>query len=206
MRKVDRAVPVGEAEPGLRGESDAQLVARCLREPATGAFSVLYQRHNALMLRVAALSLGPAYGSVVEEIAQEAWVIAYRSLARLEQPERLAAWLCRIVQRRALDHLRTQGGHERQENDAILAQVSADPTPGPDARALANERRRQLMSGIAKLPPPMARVVRHHYWLGKTVNEIAAAMGVGPSTVKSYLFRARRRLRALLMIKGVFLP
>ncbi len=198
-------MPVAADGSDLRTESDAQLVVRALNEPATGAFSVLYERHHRLMVRVAALSLGPTHGDAVEEVAQEAWVVAYRSLAKLEQPERLTAWLARIVQRRALDHLRTPHRRARSDDDSTLDSVSADPTHRPDAQALANERRRRLLAGIAKLPPPMAWVVRRHYWLGHTVGEIAGAMGVAPSTVKSHLFRARQRLRALLTIEGVFL-
>jgi RNA polymerase sigma-70 factor (ECF subfamily) len=186
----------------LRGESDAMLVKRCRCEATTGAFTVLFERHNAHLLRVAALSLGPSHGDAVEEVVQEAWMIAFRSLARLERPDRLVAWLSRITQRRAADHLRLGAGAPRRESVEFLASVSMDPRRGPDARVLARERRRLLISGISKLPPPLPMVLRQHYWLGTTVTEIAALLGVGPNTVKSYLFRARRRLRSLLAAKG----
>jgi RNA polymerase sigma factor (sigma-70 family) len=86
------------------------------------------------------------------------------------------------------------------DTDAVGALPSR--TPGPLQRAMSRERERAVQAALAELPEMYQAVIRMHYWLGASVDEIAEYMGSRPGTVKSYLFRARARLHAKLEEKG----
>lgn len=191
-------------EPSLAAVPDADLVRRFLATGGSGPFTALVERHHPRLFRLAAATLGPAHAAVAEEIVQEALLVAYRTLDRLEHPGRVASWLSSITYRRAVDYLRTPRARRAHTGESELREIPADAAERPDDRAQARERRDLLERGIRQLPPPLPAVIRLHYWLGCTVDEIATTLDVRPGTVKSYLYRARRRLHELLADKGVF--
>ena len=141
--------------------------------------------------------------SVAEELAQEAFLAAYRrwdAVGRMDQP---GAWVRRAVANRSVDH------HRRTR----VAAVGAD-------RLASAERVRQQQGGtsggaidglgdevfwaaVRALPERQAQCVALHYLEDRAVDEIAAVLDCRPATVRVHLHRGRQALaRSLGLVTG----
>lgn len=155
-------------------------------EPA--AFADWVRPHLPAMAALAARLAGPADR---DDVVQEALVRAWRKRASYD-PARGSprVWLLAIVADRARRH-RGRGRYTLRLVDA------AEPAaPAMDVTAVDVER------ALNRLPARMRMAVDCVYFVGLTVSETAAVMGVAQGTVKSTLSDARARLRALLEVKA----
>ncbi len=184
---------------GDAGLEDAALVAAALAGQGA-ALRALYDRHRPLVWR---LARGFADLGVddVEDVVQEAFVRAFRSLKGLKDSERFGPWLLTIARNRALSRLaRRRAGSELAEELAREAETSAAgevDQPDPEAGAEVEVVRRV----IAELPEgPEKETVRLFYLEGElSAREIAERLGVGKSAITMRLerFRAKVKRRVL---------
>jgi RNA polymerase sigma-70 factor (ECF subfamily) len=128
-----------------------------------------------------------------EDVAQEAMLRAYRQFERLRDRSRFKAWLVRIAFRLALDRLRS--GKRRELRDTLWSQPEHHP-PAATAEDLAasNEFQAHLDKALAELPEKLRLVLLLAAMEGRTIDEIAAMLGISTGTVKSRIFYARRQL------------
>jgi RNA polymerase sigma-70 factor (ECF subfamily) len=129
-----------------------------------------------------------------EDVAQEAFVRAYRNFDRLRDPESFRAWLVRIVWRLALDRMRADRRRERREQAFLRA---TDP-PEVEDGAAAREFERRLAEAIGALPEKLRLVLLLGAVQGHDLAEVARLLGVPEGTVKSRMHLARRRLAEAL--------
>jgi RNA polymerase sigma-70 factor (ECF subfamily) len=126
--------------------------------------------------------------SAAEEVVQEAFVraLAHRAaFCRTDNPE---AWLRRVAVNLARSRWR------RLQKYAGLVPLLAEPTATPDL----NADHLALMAALVRLPRGQREVIAMHHLADLPVDEIAAALGVSPGTVKARLSRARAALVRLL--------
>ncbi len=125
-----------------------------------------------------------------EDVAQEAFLRAYRNFHRLRDRERFRAWLARITFRLAIDRWRSAGRRERRELAA------ADPGPEPSAEDITASREIQRYIGRAmdKLPEKFRVTLVLATIEGYNLREVAAMLGLPEGTVKSRLHLARKQL------------
>lgn len=143
--------------------------------------------HSALAFRVA---LGVLRNRAdAEEVAQEAFLRAYRNFHRLRDRERFRAWLARISFRLALDRRRAALRRERREQAAV-----ATPAATVEQAAASREFRERLAQAVEELPRRMREVLVLAAVQGYEVAEVARLLGLSPGTVKSRLYWARKRL------------
>jgi RNA polymerase sigma-70 factor, ECF subfamily len=144
---------------------------------------------SALAYRVA---LGVLHSPAdAEEVAQEAFVRAYRHFAELRQPERFQAWLVRVTWRLAIDRQRSRARRDRREQTAAVneaAPVTVEET------ALGREFRSRLEQAVDSLPEKLRRVVILAAIEGYDMRETAALLDLPEGTVRSRLHRARKLL------------
>jgi RNA polymerase sigma-70 factor (ECF subfamily) len=134
--------------------------------------------------------------SIVEELVQEAFMRAFRSLPRfdLHGPARFSTWLLSIAMRTAIDELRRPR--------APLAELTVMPDDErcrPDARAEQQSLGRAIARAVDGLGPELRATFILRGYHDLTYPEIADALGVDVGTVKSRLHRARRALQHALM-------
>ena len=174
-----------------RPPAESELVARA-RRGDDAAYGALVDAFADVAFRTAYLVTGNA--AEAEDAAQEAFVKAYRALDRFREGSPFRPWLLRIVGNTARNRRRSA---TRQLGLRLRAQAQA-PTvasaPSPEADLLRTERRKALLAAVDALPPDDRLVIGARYFLDLPETEIAALAGVAPGTVKSRLFRARRRL------------
>lgn len=173
---------------GLGVTTDAALAAAIARGDQ-GALRSLIDRESARLVRQCARVLGDADDA--QDVVQEAFMIAYRSIGAYRGDGALGAWLSRIALRLAFRRRRSQA--------RLVPMGDHGPSaPGGDpytavARVLEGEA---IRAAVELLPEAYREVVILHYFGELTLDEIAAATGRPPGTVRSNLHRALKRLRA----------
>lgn len=172
---------------------EAEAIGRA-QDGDAGAFGVLVERHEEVAFRAAYLIVRDAQAA--EDVAQEAFVRAYRQLASFRAGGPFRPWLVRIVQNLALNEIRSRG---RRTGLAVrvgmFARRTADP---PHAEVVAADDASLMLRAIAELPPDDRVILHLRYYLELPEREIAAAIGKPAGTVKSRLHRASARLRDVI--------
>lgn len=183
--KQDGAAPITD---------DATLVAR-VRSGDLDAYAELVHRHAPMAVRTAAL-LGA--GSDAEDVVQEAFVKAYRSLGRYREGAAFRPWLLRIVANETRNHHRSAVRRGARELAVALPPELLDPSEAVADR----EQKRQLLAAVSGLPDRLRVVVTCRYLLELDEAETATALGLPRGTVKSRLNRGLTRLRDQLVVPG----
>jgi len=188
-RGADRPLPQDEPE----------LLARC-RAGEMAAFATLVDRYRD---RAYGLALRLVRSSPdAEEVAQDAFVSAWKSLGAFRGDASFSTWLYRIVWRKALDRvevLRNRGRREIPVDDPARVEAATLPhaaagTAGREA-GLGSAAAARLERLLAALPETARAVVTLFYYEDRSVGDVAAALGMPEGTVKTHLFRARAALR-----------
>lgn len=184
--------------------ADAELVRRS-QEGDTAAFNELVTRYRQ---RIYAM----AYQMTRNEqdawdLAQDAFVRAWKSIDRFRGDSSFYTWIYRIVSNVTIDALRKKQGRSETEFDDSLAglqgiDVRARTVPGGTASPDENIRQKEIGSRISeameKLSPEHRAVLVMKEIEGLQYHEIAQAVGCEIGTVMSRLFYARKKMQAQL--------
>ncbi|MCD9046116.1 MULTISPECIES: sigma-70 family RNA polymerase sigma factor [unclassified Luteimonas] len=135
-----------------------------------------------------------------EDIAQEAFLSAWRHLPRLQNPSSFLPWLRQITRNLARDHLRANRNRPLDGEAAELAIArAADPEQCPAGRLLDQERDAIAAELISELPEDSREVLLLYYREGQNSKQVAALLGLSDAAVRKRLSRARRCLRTELL-------
>lgn len=175
----------------IQNDSDAAVVARVLGGDS-GAYAILVARYRAQYSRYAVRMLGSREDA--EEAMQDAFVRAYRSLARCDDPDRFGPWFFRILANRCRTAGTRRGRREKTFVHDEIALHSASEDHPADQAAWREEIDRALL----RLDEDQreAFLLKHVEDLG--YDEMAEVTGVGVSALKMRVKRACERLRVLL--------
>ena len=159
----------------------------------TGAYDALVSLH---LRRVVSIARGIVRNSEdAEDLAQEAFVRAYRSIDRFRAGEPFGPWIHRIVTNLALDALKSR---RRGSHESISGLEEAPRRDRADLAARSNEIARRIEDALAELPE-MQRVVATLHLVEQFEHpEIAAMTSLTEGTVRSHLSHARRKLKEKL--------
>jgi RNA polymerase sigma-70 factor (ECF subfamily) len=140
------------------------------------------------------LAFRVAYGVLrhredAEDVAQEAFVRAHRSIAQLRDREKFRAWLVRMTWRLAIDRI-------RNDRRRITRESAAEPNSEASAEQLASagERAGRLWAAIDELPEKLRIAIVLSGIEGHDIAEVARLLAIPEGTVKSRLFLARKAL------------
>lgn len=177
-----------------RGEDDAALVAQCL-DGDVDAYATLVRRYEAAVYATAYCYVG-RYGAA-EDVAQEAFFAAYRSLPRLKDPARFGAWLRETTSRTAANWLRRHSGRLQTETPLPSRRTISieDAREGPRGLLERQERYERVQAAIDALPERYRLPVVLRYLQELSYDEIAAFVGESRDEVRGVLQRAGRLLR-----------
>ncbi len=181
-------------DPGVEDRAIVQAVLSGDRD----AFRLLVEREQGTVYRACLRILGRPHDA--EDVAQESFVIAYRSLAGYRGEGPLAGWLVRIATRLAYRRL----GQRRPT--APIDEVAEIPlrAPGGDpmAAVLAGERERTVRLAVAALPDPYRETVALRFFGELSLEEIATTTRRPVNTVKTHLRRGLERLRREMHVEA----
>jgi len=178
-------------------KTDTELVASA-RQGSQDAYRELVKRFErpvySLIVRMVQDS------ATAEDLAQEAFVKAFRRLDTYDPQWKLSSWLFKIAHNTAIDHLRRSAPEtvplEGEEDDkgglsAVLADGSSE---NPQAAAERRDLARSLERAISRLRPEYRQAVLMFYAHGASYQDICEVTGLPLGTVKTNLHRARKEL------------
>jgi RNA polymerase sigma-70 factor, ECF subfamily len=151
-------------------------------------FEVRLRESSSLAVRVAYSVLRQRQDA--EEVAQEAFLKAYRSFSQLRDRDSFRAWLVRMTWRLAIDRWRSDRRRTAREQSA--SPEVQDPTT--EGIAVEGERADRLWRAMEDLPEKLREAIVLSAIQGYDVREVALLLGLPEGTVKSRLFLARKGL------------
>lgn len=169
--------------------SDVELVSRT-HAGDRDAFGELVGRHQNAVCAVAYTVVGDVGRS--EDVAQEAFVAAWKQLGELRDMTKFRAWVCGIARNLALAVAR----RERKSRPLNEAADLAAPGPTPAERAVSQEEQALVWQALGQLPEVYREPLVLFYRDGESVAGVATALELSPSVVKQRLSRGRELLRA----------
>jgi RNA polymerase sigma-70 factor (ECF subfamily) len=164
------------------------------------AFRVLVDRYQRRVLSLVASVLGPYADMDAQEVAQEVFLRLHEKLQTFRGEARFGSWLYRLAYNRALEHRRRA---RIRMPHLPLEELGGTASADPQDLAAEQERSQLVARLVERLPDIYRTVIYMHYWLECSVDEMAETLGVPPGTVKSYLSRARQRLRDRAAALGI---
>ncbi len=167
-------------------QRDERAWIRGAQEGSASDLEALFRHHWPRAYRAAYLVVHDAAGA--EDIAQEAFLAAVRSLDRFDRRRPFGPWLHRIVVNRAIDWSRARALRREVGEAALGAVATADPPDNPHSRTLA--------ASLADLSPEHRAVIVLRHLLDYTPGEIAELLGLPRGTVNSRLRRGLDELGA----------
>lgn len=130
--------------------------------------------------------------AAAEDVAQQAFLAAWRALPRFRDESTLSTWLHRIVVRQARSHQRWTNVRRR------LGWKAADPVVADPAPRGDHGLRRRIAEALMSLSAGQREAFVLVHMEGMTVTEAAETLSRAPGTIKSHLHRALKALRAEL--------
>jgi RNA polymerase sigma factor (sigma-70 family) len=173
-----------------------QLIQKIIKGD-TVAFSFLVGRYQNLAFQIAFRITQSR--ETAEEVAQDAFVKAYRSLAGFKQEAKFSTWLYRIVYTTAISRMRrVQLPTQTLETGEETATVNIADTQEQVKQLIAADRHFYLAAALATLPATDQLLVSLYYEHEHNVEEIFRVTGLTPANIKVNLLRARQKLYTAL--------
>ena len=185
---------IGDQGRPVEFETDEALAERALTEPQ--AFNQLVVRYQDRLYGLAYRMTGQS--SDARDLAQDAFVRAFRHLGTFQPGRRFAPWLYRIAVNLCLDYRQ-----RRPPTVSLGDQELPQRELSPEARVIQREEQQRVQRAILALPPKYRAVIVLRHLEDLTYEEIAATLGLPINTVRTHLFRAREALRKALKDDGL---
>jgi RNA polymerase sigma-70 factor (ECF subfamily) len=175
-----------------------QLLVRRVQKGDKQAFDLLVIKYQHKILALVSRYIRDR--SEVEDVAQEAFIKAYKAIPRFRGDSAFYTWLYRIAINTAKNYLVAQGrrppGSDIDVADAehFSGESSLKDIETPENRLFRDELQRTLELAIRQLPEDLKTAVTLREYDGLSYEEIAEIMGCPVGTVRSRIFRARESI------------
>jgi len=145
---------------------------------------------------------------LAEDLAQDTFIKVLNALDRYDPKFRFSSWVFKIAHNTALDALRRRepvmlsldgSPHATTEDEATASALTAvSHDPSPEDHAVQRELGEEIEQGLAMLRPEYRTAIVLFHLEGLAYEEIAQVMGLPLGTVKTFIHRGRKELRAQL--------
>ena len=172
----------------MNGVMGGRTVASTIALAGAGdeaAFASLVAVYHADMARVAFVARGDR--ELAEDAVQSAWLVAWRKLRSLRDPERVRPWLLAVTANETRQLVRRRRGPVVEIDVEVPGDARGDPSTGIE--------RLDLRRALAHLSPDDRALLAMRYVIDLGSDELGAAVGTSPSTARTRLSRIVDRLR-----------
>jgi RNA polymerase sigma-70 factor (ECF subfamily) len=197
------ALPQPDADSRTAAEVKA-LVRRGDLAAARERFEALVARQQRRASRIAYHFLRDAADA--DEAVQDAFLKVFSHIDSFREDLPFEVWFTRILINGCLDRQKARRRRTRwltpaldtEQGERAWADATSEGAPSPEEAMLLKERRRQIASAVGRLPDRQRTIFLLCHYEGCSSKEASAITGLNESTVRVHLFRAVRKLRALL--------
>lgn len=196
------ARPAPAAHPARDSAVAAEIKALILggrRESARERFAELVAAHQRRATRIAYQYLRDVHD--VDEAVQDAFVKVFAHITSYREELPFDVWFTRILVNGCLDLRKARSRRLRWVQPTPADSTPPEPVspqPSPEDRLLASERGRRIAAAVEQLPERQRMVFTMCQVAEQSTSEVSQALGLREATVRVHLFRAVRKLRALL--------
>lgn len=179
----------------MNHQSDQYYINQVL-EGKVNAFSILVERYQSLVYTVVYRMIKNK--ELAEEVAQDSFIKAYKSLSNYRGDAKFSTWLYTIAYRKSLDAIKA---NKRMMTSELIEEINEGEIElVNDALSYlqAKERKKIISDSILKLPEDEAAIITLYYFEEKSVKEIVDIIGLTADNVKIKLYRSRKKLYSLL--------
>ncbi len=181
-------------------DSDETLAAR-FRDGDTAAFDILAHRYQGRVVAVAYRLTGNREEAL--DVAQEAFIKAYRKIDQWKPTGSFRSWLFRIAANQAIDAQRKRSRRHEIHTEAEASGMGTHAEPAARSRIAEGERAESIKAALDALSEKQRQVFVLKHYEEFTLAEISDMLGISTGSVKVHLFRAVRKLRVeLAYLKG----
>lgn len=185
-------------------EEDLDLISRALNNEQS-AYQGLMKKYRRLVQNLIFKMISNK--DDVDDLTQEAFIKAFRSLDKFDKEYAFSTWLYKIASNNCIDYLRKKKlntisiDKEISQTDEDLRFEIPDEDYKPDKRIILSQREDFLMAAIESLPEKYKSVILLRHKEDMDYDEIARTLDIPIGTVKAHLFRARELLNKYLKNK-----
>ena len=181
----------------MQATSDEVLIGRIAHGDRL-AMQVLFARHHVRVYRFVLRLVRNE--SIAEDLISEVFLDVWRQANRFEGRSAVSTWLLAIARFKALSALRRRPD-EALDDDA--AEAIEDQADDPEVSVQKKDTSEALRKCLSALSPEHREVIDLVYYHEKSVEEVAAIVGIPENTVKTRMFYARKKLAELLKSAGI---
>ena len=184
-------------------QQEDELIIQMVLQGRHSAYTILVNRYQAYVFTLVLRYINDR--GLAEELAQDVFVKAYRSLADFKGNSKFSTWLYTIVSTTCISYLRKRKdemvllGQERLHS---LSDHLSDNETADDMMERKSSKK-ILSVAIMMLPQDDAQVITLFYQLEQSIEEIAIILGATANNVKVKLHRARQKLRVVIDAKFI---
>jgi len=183
-------------------DDDTETVAQA-RAGDADAFRRLVERHSRNVFRLAYRMTRNEHDA--EDVVQEAFLKAYRSLDRFEERAHFGSWIYRIAANCAYDSLRARERRQESADSVPIDDASNGPAlevpsgaPAADRLVFGGEVRRRVELAMLRMSALEKSAFALRHFEGMSIEEIGRALDLDASAAKQSVFRAVRKVREAL--------
>ena len=169
---------------------DTHALVNRIRHGDRDAFRTMVDQHKRLVSHVIYRVAGHIADH--EDLCQDVFLKVYQNIHKFREDSKLSTWIAQIAYNTSINYLRKKKPSFYEDDKAILATFQ-DDVEQPDLETERKDIQSRIAEAIDHLPVPMKTIITLYHLEEMTYKEICDAMDMPEGTVKSYLFRARKK-------------
>jgi RNA polymerase sigma factor (sigma-70 family) len=182
-----------------------ETLVKAVLQGNQGAFRLLVERYQHLVIHIVYRMVNLQHDR--EDICQDVFLKVFDNLGGFRFGSKLSTWIGSIAYNACINFLRKKkivlaemNEHDEDDRPANAWMDQRDTAPRPDELLVSREKHRLLWQCVDELPPVQQTIVVLFHRQEMSLEEIAGIMSMPVGTVKSYLHRARQRLKSKLSL------
>ncbi|KEO84543.1 RNA polymerase sigma factor [Tumebacillus flagellatus] len=180
----------------MQEASDLVLIREVLAGDET-CYRLLVERYQSLVYTIALRMVRDR--TEAQDIAQDVFLKAYRTLGDFREEASFKTWICKIATNRSIDWKRKHG--VRQEKTAQVEEAAWIPDTGverPDQALIRRETQAEVRRVIEEMPEKYRSILVMYHFQNMSYQDIAEDQKISPRTVETRLYRAKQMMRTAL--------
>lgn len=180
----------------MQEASDQELIEQ-VRAGHADRYRLLVERYQSLVFSIALRMVRDR--TEAEDIAQDVFLKAYRTLESFREEASFKTWICKIATNRCIDWRRKHAARQERTTQVEEAERLADPLHElPEQALVRRETQREVRRVIEEMPEKYRTILLMYHFQGMSYKDIAEVEQISARTVETRLYRAKSLLRAAM--------